>query len=75
MGKTAAYRPTVTHLHITDVRRAFGQERTLLLEQRRTLYFVVRCTCANTQFAFIFFNVGQVIDAAQINEMPNRREP
>jgi hypothetical protein len=68
MGHASADCSFITHLHVTELSRCLRQEWAGAAEKIRGLHLEVRGHGADAELPGFFLNIGELLDAAQVNE-------
>src|SRR6185295_2955395 len=74
MSQASADCSLVAHLDISNLSRAFRQQRANLAQAIRSLELIVSGHRADANLSALFANVGEVLDPAEIDEDLRRRQ-
>ena len=74
MRQAASDRSLVSHLHVADVRRAFRQQRTNILQQVRRFNLIMCRHRADANLTVFLTNVREVFEATYVDEHRRHRQ-
>ena len=69
MAKTAANRPSITRLPVTDQRDGLGKQRQAFADERRELDIALACHRADHDAATILADPGQLGNAIDVDQV------